>query len=287
LAFEMQGTPLYLPPLVRPDNFDPIVRPRVVANLTMLIVVGQGALGGTAAVAEELTAAAGVQNDWAVIVPRLLAHHLPEHRWLCERTTRTIGEWVPTVGFEVAPPQGDRAEADEVPAAAHSGIDAGRALHPGLRAVGDLRRWLTLTIADIARITGVSESAIYWWAEHPTSIPRPAKIDRLLGLQALVGAMMDDLGQTITTQWFRSGQPSRLDRLRSDRQALATVEKDGYDLLMHRARKRLAAAGPGRPVTDDDDRRDLARLAQQEREFQEPLKVEALDPDRLEPDDLL
>ena len=84
----------------------------------------------------------------------------------------------------------------------------------------------------------------------------------------------------------RSGHPSRLDRLRSVPEALQAAETEGYDLLMRRARKRLAAAGPGRLVTDDDDRRDLSRLAQQEREFQEPLKVEALDPDRFEPDDL-
>jgi transcriptional regulator with XRE-family HTH domain len=284
-TFQAQGTPLYLPPL-HSGSFAPRIQASAVANLTMVIVVGQELLGATATAAEEVTAAASVQNDWAVIVPRLLEHHLPEHRWLCQRTSRTIGEWVPTVGFEVARPQGGRAETHEVPAAARSGIGAGRALHPGLRAVDDLRRWLTLTIADLARITGVSESTIYWWAEHPTSIPRPAKIDRLLGLQALVGAMIDDLGQTITDRWFRSGQPSRLDRLRNDPEALAAIEKEGYDLLMHRARKRLAAAGPARPVTDDDDRRDLARLAEQEREYQEPLKVEAFDPDRLEPDDL-
>jgi hypothetical protein len=285
LAFQMQGTPLYLPPL-RSGSFAPRVQASAVAGLTMVIVVGHELLGATATAAEEVPAAAGVQRDWAVIVARLLEHHLPEHRWLCQRTSTTIGEWVPTVGFEVARPQGDRAETREVPAATRSGIGAGRALHPGLRAVDDLRRWLTLTIADVARITGVSESTIYWWAEHPTSIPRPAKVDRLLGLQALVGAMIDDLGQTITNRWFRSGQPSRLDRLRSDPEALAAVEMEGHDLLMRRARRRLAAAGPARPVTDDDDRRDLARLTGQEREFQEPLKVEALDPDRLEPNEL-
>jgi hypothetical protein len=282
-AFQMQGTPLYLPP-VRPGSFARGIQVSAAANFTMVVVVGQELLGATVTAAEGATAAS-VQNDWAIIVPRLLEHHLPEQRWLCQRTSRTVGEWVPTVGFEVARPQRDKAETREIPAA-RSGIGAGRTFHPGLRAVDDLRRWLTLTIADIAQITGLSESTIYWWAEHPTSIPRPAKIDRLLGLHALVGAMIDDLGQTITTQWFRSGQPSRLDRLRSDRQTLAAVEKDGYGLLMRRARKRLATAGPGRPVTDDDDRRDLARLAQQERELQEPLKVEALDPDRLEPNDV-
>jgi hypothetical protein len=284
-AFQMQGTPLYLP-LVRPGSFAPRLQAGPEAGLAMMIVLGLEWRGAIATAAEEVTTAAGLQNDWGVIVPRLLEHHLPERRWLRQRTSTTIGELVPTVGFEVARPRGDTTETPEDRAPARSGIDAGRALHPGLRAVDDLRRWLTLTIADIARITRISESTIYWWAEHPTSIPRPAKIDRLLGLQAFVGGMIDDLGQTITTQWFRSGQPSRLDRLRSDRQALAAVEKEGYDLLMRRARKRLAAAGPGRPVTDDDDRRDLARLAEQEREFQEPLKVEALDPDRFEPDEL-
>jgi hypothetical protein len=39
------------------------------------------------------------------------------------------------------------------------------------------------------------------------------------------------------------------------------------------------------PVTDDD-RRDLARLAEQERDFQESLKVEAADRDEFEPDEL-
>lgn len=283
-AFQMQGTPLYLP-LLQPGSFARGTQVNAVASLTMVIVVGQELLGATATATEGVTATASVQNDWAVIIPRLLEHHLPEHRWLCQRTSRAIGEWVPTVGFEVARPQGDKAETREIPAA-RSGIGAGRALHPGLRAVDDLRRWLTLTIADVAQITGLSESTIYWWADHPTSIPRPAKLHRLLGLQALVGGMLDDLGQTITDRWFRSGHPSRLDRLRSDPEALQAVETEGYDLLMRRARKRLAASGPGHPVTDDDDRRDLARLAQQEREFQEPLKVEALDPNRLEPDEL-
>jgi hypothetical protein len=141
-------------------------------------------------------------------------------------------------------------------------------------------------MAAVCLLRALPTDAKVPWADHLTSIPRPAKIHRLLGLQALVGGMIDDLGQTITNRWFRSGHPSQLDRLRSDSKALAAVEKEGYDLLRRRARRRLAAAGPGRPVTDDDDRRDLARLAEQEREFQEPLKVEALDPNQFEPNEL-
>jgi hypothetical protein len=38
------------------------------------------------------------------------------------------------------------------------------------------------------------------------------------------------------------------------------------------------------PATDD--RRDLARLAEQERDFRESLKVEAVDRDEVEPDEL-
>ena len=288
-AFQTQGTPLFLPRLhggsfARRTNMNVVAMN--VANGAMLIVVGEETFGLTLTTTGEATAGGRLENDWAVIVPRLLEHHQPERRWLCQRTSTTIRELVSTVGYDVGERQGQTADAPEVPAAPRGGVGAGRALHPGLRAVDDLRRWLTLTIADVARITGISESTIYWWAEHPTSIPRPAKINRLLGLQALVGGMIDDLGQTITDRWFRSGQQSRLKRLRSDSEALVAIEKEGYDLLMHRARRRLAAAGPGRPVTDDDDRRDLARLAEQERDFQEPLKVEALDSNRLEPDDL-
>jgi hypothetical protein len=284
-AFQTQGTPLFLLRL-HGGSFARRIKLSLVAHGAMLIVVGEETFSATATANEGATAGGRLENDWAVMVPRLLEHHQPERRWLCQQTSTTTRELVSTVGYNVGERQGQTADAPEVPAAPRGGVAAGRALHPGLRAVDDLRRWLTLTIADVARITGISESTIYWWAEHPTSIPRPAKIDRLLGLQALVGGMIDDLGQTITDRWFRSGQQSRLERLRSDPKALAPIETEGYDLLMHRARRRLAAAGPGRPVTDDDDRRDLARLAEQERDFQEPLKVEALDPNRLEPDDL-
>ena len=82
----------------------------------------------------------------------------------------------------------------------------------------------------------------------------------------------DNIGRTITDRWFRSGQRSRLDRPRSDPKGLAAVETEGYDLLMRRASKRLAAAGPGRPVTDHDQR-DLARHAEQERDFREPSRL--------------
>jgi len=285
LVFHTQGTPLLLSQ-VHHGHLARRTRMNALANVTMVIVVGEGMFGSTTVVAEEAFGGGRLENDWTVVVPRLLWHHLPERRWLWQRTSTTIGEFVPSVGSGVGQPQGQTAQAPEAPASSRGGVGAGRELHPGLRAVDDLRRWLTLSIADVARISGLSESTIYWWAEHPTSIPRPAKIDRLLGLQVLVGGLIDDLGQTITDRWFRSGQPSRLERLRSDSRAMAAIEEEGYDLLMHRARRRLVASGPGRPVTDDDDRRDLARLAEQERDFHEPLTVEVFDPNRLESDDL-
>jgi hypothetical protein len=77
-----------------------------------------------------------------------------------------------------------------------------------------------------------------------------------------------------------------LSRLRRDPRELATIEEQGYGVLQRLANERLADAGPGRPVTDDDDQRDLALLAEQERDLREPLVVEELDSARLEPEDL-
>jgi hypothetical protein len=253
------------------------------ASVTLEIITGEESSGSTPTAFEEL-AGGRLENDWALILPRLQEHSRPKRPWFSHTTSCSISALDPTVGL-LGPRQGGKAEATAVPAGPGA-VGAGRDTHPGLLAVDDLRHWLTLTIADVARITGISESTIYWWVDHPTSIPRPAKIDRLLGLHALVGGMIDDLGRTITDRWFRAGKPSRFERLREDPKALADIEKEGYDLLMHRARRRLAAAGPARPVTDEDDRRDLARIAEQERDFDEPLKVEVLDPRRLEPDDL-
>jgi len=164
-------------------------------------------------------------------------------------------------------------------------IGAGRKLHAGLRAVDDLRQWLTLTIADVARLADLSESTIYWWAEHPTSIPRPAKVDRLLALQAVAGGLVDELGEVGTRRWFRSGNPSPLDRLRNDPAVLPVVEEAAYDLLLQRANARLAAAGPARAVTDEEYQHDLDRLAAEEHDFDDPLTTQPYDPRDLEPED--
>jgi len=114
--------------------------------------------------------------------------------------------------------------------------------HAGLRAVEDLRRWLTLTIADIARIAWLSESTIYWWMQHPISTVRPAKVDRLLGIHALASGLVDELGEDGTRRWFRFGNPSPLHRLRHDPAGLAAVEDAGYRLLLDRASARRAEA---------------------------------------------
>lgn len=107
-----------------------------------------------------------------------------------------------------------------------------------------------------------------------------------MALQALAWGLVEDLGEPMTRQWFRAGLPSPLDLLRRDPEALPVVEEQGYKLLQRLANKRLADAGPGRPVTDDDDQHDVARLADQERELTERLVARELDPHRLEPEDL-
>ena len=285
------ATPLLLP---HHGSFARGIRGKPLVDLGITIVVHEGAHGPTRTATEEATVIIRPGDDWAAMIRRLFEHHLPELRWLCSRTSVRVmfeepipRDLVPPLRLKVVQQheQSLGAVAASEPPAGRDAIGAGRDLHAGLRAVDELRRWLSLTVADVARIAGLSESTIYWWAEHPTSIPRPAKIDRLLGLQALAWGLVEDLGEPETRQWFRAGHPSPLDRLRRDPRALAVVEEQGYKLLQRLANKRLADAGPGRPVTDDDDQRDLARLAEQERDLREPLVVEELDPRRLEPED--
>jgi hypothetical protein len=292
-ALRFSGTPLLLP---HHGSFARRIRGKPLSNVDITFLVDEGAHGPTRTAAEEATVTIRPEDDWAAMIRHLLEQHLPELRWLRSRTSMRVmfeepvpRDLVPPLRFKVVQqheqPSGE-VEGSEPTPTTRDAIGAGRELHAGLRAVDDLRRWLSLTVADVARIAGLSESTVYWWAEHPTSIPRPAKLDRLLGLQALAWGLVEDLGEPMTRQWFRAGRPSPLDLLRRDPGALPVVEEQGYKLLQRLASKRLADAGPGRPVTDDDDQRDLARLAEQERDLKEPLVIEELDPRRLEPEDL-
>jgi hypothetical protein len=293
-ALRFQATPLLLPhhgSFIRGIRVEPLV------DVDITVVADEYAHGPTRTVAEEAAISIGPGDDWAAMLRRLLHHHLPELRWLSSRTSvRVVFEepalmdLVPALRVEkvVHPhePALEEMEGAEPTQARRDAIGGGRELHAGLRAVDDLRRWLSLSVAEVALIAGLSESTIYWWAEHPTSTPRPAKIDRLLGLQALAWGLVEDLGEPMTRRWFRAGRPSPLDRLRRDPGALPIVEEQGYRLLQRLADKRLADAGPGHPVTDDDDRRDVAQLADQERELTERLVARELDPSRLETEDL-
>jgi len=293
-ALRFHATPLLLP---HHGGFARGIRVEPLVDLDITVVVDEGAHGPTRTAAEEATVTIGPGDDWAAMIRRLLQHHLPEPRWLRSRTSVRVAfeepaprDVVPIFRFNEVVHQHEQplgqVEGSGPTQTTRDAVGAGRELHAGLRAVDDLRRWLSLSVAEVAHIAGLSESTIYWWAEHPTSNPRPAKIDRLLGLQALAWGLVEDLGEPMTRQWFRAGRPSPLDRLRRDPEALPVVEEQGYKLLQRLANKRLADAGPGRPVTDDDDQRDVARLADQERQLTKRLVARELDARRLEPEDL-
>jgi hypothetical protein len=285
------GTTLLLP---HHGSFARGVSIKRLSDLDITVMVEEGAHGPTRTAAEQATTTMRPGDDWAAMIRRILERHLPQFGWVRSRTTVTVWfaepvhqDLVPALSSNVVQQHEQQSQERRTAApTTRDAIKAGRDLHAGLRAVDDLRRWLSLTIAEVARIAGLSESTVYWWAEHPTSLPRPVKIDRLLGLQALAWGLVEDLGEAMTRQWFRAGRPSPLDRLRRDPEALRIVEEEGYKLLQRLASRRLADAGRGQPVTDDDDQRDLARLAEQERDLKEPLTVEKLDPRRLEPRDL-
>src|SRR6266516_5072129 len=229
-AFRACGTPLLLPrpprgSFARCTDLDLVLPGVGGANVIPFAVHGSYTAG-----IFEATADTGLGTDLAVTIHHLLQQHYPKWRYLTGKTSVTV-----VFEESASPTLLPRFAFDTMTVWQHStardAIGAGRELHAGLRAIDDLRRWLSLSVADIARISGLSESTVYWWAEHPTSTPRPAKINRLLGLQALVWGLTDELGEAMARQWFRAGRPSPLARLRRDPAALPAVEEKGYRLL--------------------------------------------------------
>lgn len=77
---------------------------------------------------------------------------------------------------------------------------------------GMLCAWLTLTHADIARITGISRASFFKW-KRPGMTPRPATLRPLLRIYALVRAVIEHRGEHDATAWFHTGNPSPLTRL--------------------------------------------------------------------------
>lgn len=291
-AFEASATPFLAAISVEHANWDNLIDLSMPCSLfatsyvTLTVTTTADSVTGSAvmelSILGHLLAPRLVPADMLGLVRRLL-----RHPGLCAPVPsrlRVIEEMA--VGFDVA----EEAEAwTQLPppprSVARDAIHAGSDQHAGLRAVDNLRRWLNLTVAGIAHLADLSESTIYWWAEHPASVPRPAKIDRLLGLEALIAGLVEELGMAAAARWFRRGNPGPLTRLREDPSSFVDVEEAVYGFLMERARARLNAASPQRVVTEQQYDRDVERLAAEEQEVSDPIATHIVDPSELEPDE--
>lgn len=93
------------------------------------------------------------------------------------------------------------------------GVETVRHHHRAVGAVADLREWLGLSIAKVCRLTGLSESTLFYWVENPQTRPRIATIRPLMATWAVAGTVREVLGEEEAQRWWHSGRPSRLSRL--------------------------------------------------------------------------
>ncbi len=100
-----------------------------------------------------------------------------------------------------------------------------------LEAAEELRRWLELTYEDLAAITGIGRSTLFSWRHPQVGRPavraRRARLGRLNVLHAVVGELVDVLGEDQANDAIREGDPSLLDRLRgADEQSFRSVVRE-------------------------------------------------------------
>ncbi len=110
-----------------------------------------------------------------------------------------------------------------------------RESHRGIQAIRDLADWLELTQTAAIAIAGVHERTFYYWLANPAVQPRLKSVDQLSRVHAFVGGLVRDLGIDAARAWMKSGDPSRLDRLRIDTGAIADVEDEALSVMRDRA----------------------------------------------------
>ena len=118
--------------------------------------------------------------------------------------------------------------------------------HAGLDAWESLAKFFHLANADVARIVGVSEQTYYAWLRKPAAVPRPATLQRLLRLRAIVGSLMAQLGSEGAFEWFASGSPSRLVLMGRGEEPSNAVLAEASKELRAAAVRRLDAGTPSR-----------------------------------------
>lgn len=89
-------------------------------------------------------------------------------------------------------------------------------------AADDLRKWLDVTVDEVAKLTGASGSAIFYWDREGGS-PRPRTARNLFRLHALVRSLKDAIAPTPPIAVLRNRDP------RSNISAYELLEKGQYE----------------------------------------------------------
>jgi DNA-binding transcriptional regulator YiaG len=78
--------------------------------------------------------------------------------------------------------------------------------------VDEVREWLNLTHEEVARIAGLSRSALFYWKTHDTE-PRPGSRRRILRLHSLAELLVKRLGADGARLWLETGHPTPMQQL--------------------------------------------------------------------------
>jgi hypothetical protein len=112
----------------------------------------------------------------------------------------------------------------------------------------DLGRWLMLDDPSVARMVGIKRTTPYAW-EREGRQPRPATVRRLMQHHAVIGAVVDRLGEDSARAWLVAGSPSPVELLLDGH--LDAVDQQVGDLVFSRS-VRAPSAGGYLPEDDDD-----------------------------------
>jgi hypothetical protein len=120
---------------------------------------------------------------------------------------------------------------------------------PAFTAFTELRTWLSLSVAEAAKLVGVGRTTptTSWQKQgHP---PRPKQARRLLQLHALVSAVVRQLGSQGALQWLHTGSPSPFSLM--EKKDLAAAADAIERLTIRHAERRVPL--PGSEVAQADD----------------------------------
>jgi hypothetical protein len=157
------------------------------------------------------------------------------------------------------------------PLAVHRDTNGEISIRRGLAAVDELSGRLDLPIADVMNLSGMSESAYYYWRNNPNGYLRRGKSLRLFRIRAAMTQVVAAIGEGRVSEWFSAGSPSprailTADADLGDERGLAELEERAMDLYrsVHPALAQRPTGATPRPLTANELDALLAEVADSE-----------------------